>query len=110
MNQTSTGIQGAVEYSTDLYKEETIERMISHYINLLGSIISSANEQIGRLNILSAVEEQKLLVDFNDRIGIKFLTLAFEIEDLFNKKVDVVSRNGIKPKYFKYVEEDLIYV
>ncbi len=51
-----------------------------------------------------------VLVDFNGRIGMKFFSLAFEIEDLFNTKVDVVSRGGIKPKYFKYVEEDLIYV
>lgn len=59
-----------------------------------------------------ATEESDIdvLVDFNDRIGIKFLSLVFEIEELFHKKVDVVSRGGIKPNYFKYVEEDLIYV
>ncbi|MBK7883143.1 MAG: nucleotidyltransferase family protein [Chitinophagaceae bacterium] len=52
-----------------------------------------------------------VLVDFNDAIGgMKYISLAHEIEDLFSIKVDVVSKGGIKPKYFKYVSEDLIYV
>jgi predicted nucleotidyltransferase len=59
-----------------------------------------------------ATEESDIdvLVDFNDRIGIEFISLAFDIEDLFNTKVDVVSRGGIKPAYFDYVSQDLIYV
>lgn len=52
-----------------------------------------------------------MLVDFDDRIaGMKYITLAHEIASLFKIKVDVVSMGGIKPKYFKYVSEDLIYV
>jgi uncharacterized protein len=52
-----------------------------------------------------------VLVDFNDRIaGMKYITMAHEIAALFKTKVDVVSKGGIKPKYFKFVSEDLIYV
>ena len=51
-----------------------------------------------------------LLVEFNDRIGIRFIDLAEEIEQLIGKRVDLVSRGGIKPKYFKSIESDLIYV
>lgn len=52
-----------------------------------------------------------VLVDFNDRIGgMKYITLAHEIAALFKARVDVVSKGGIKPKYFKFVSEDLIYV
>lgn len=52
-----------------------------------------------------------VLVDFNSAIGgMKYISLAHEIADLFSIKVDVVSKDGIKPKYFKYVSEDLIYV
>ena len=64
--QTATGIAGRVEYSTDLYKSETIQRMISHFITLLGSIVSSPARQVGRLEMLSAVEKEQLLIDFND--------------------------------------------
>ena len=65
IRETNTGILGTIEYSTDLYRAETIERMISLYINLLESIASSPDGQVARLTMLSDVEEQTLLVDFN---------------------------------------------
>jgi uncharacterized protein len=52
-----------------------------------------------------------VLVDFNGRIGgMNYIGLAHEIAALFKTKVDVVSKGGIKSKYFKFVSEDLIYV
>lgn len=51
-----------------------------------------------------------ILVDFNGRIGIEFISLAHELEDLFKTKVDLVSRKGIKPRYLPFVEENLIHV
>lgn len=51
-----------------------------------------------------------ILVDFNDRIGIRFISLAHELEDTFETKIDLVSRGGIKPKYLLYVEKSLIHV
>ena len=58
-------------------------------------------------NQLSDVD---ILVEFNGRIGIQFIDLAEEIEKLLGIHVDLVSRNGIKDKYFKSISEDLIYV
>ena len=41
-----------------------------------------------------------ILVDFSGRIdGFDFIRLAHELEDLFNYKIDLVSRNAIKPTY-----------
>ena len=51
-----------------------------------------------------------ILVDFNGSIGIGFISLANDLEDIFKKKVDLVSRKGIKPKYLPYVEKNLIHV
>jgi predicted nucleotidyltransferase len=51
-----------------------------------------------------------LLVDFSKPIGICFIDLADEIESLLNVSVDLVSRNGIKEKYYKVIQEDLIHV
>jgi hypothetical protein len=51
-----------------------------------------------------------ILVNFNDSIGIKFISLANELEDIFNTKIDLVSRKVIKPKYLPYVEKSLIHV
>jgi predicted nucleotidyltransferase len=51
-----------------------------------------------------------ILVDFSGHIGIRFIKLAHELEDLFNQKVDLVSRRAIKPRYLPFVEKSLIHV
>jgi predicted nucleotidyltransferase len=51
-----------------------------------------------------------ILVDFNAPIGIKYIALANELEDIFEKKIDLVSRKGIKPKYLSVIEKNLIHV
>lgn len=51
-----------------------------------------------------------IVVEFNDKIGIRFIDLADEIEKLIGFKVDLVSRKGIKEKYFERIKEDLTYV
>ena len=51
-----------------------------------------------------------ILVEFNGKIGIRFIDLADEIEEYLKTKVDLVSKNGMKEKYFRSVENDLVYV
>lgn len=51
-----------------------------------------------------------ILVDFNGRIGIGFIALSHELEDIFKVKIDLVSRKGIKAKYLPFVEKSLIHV
>jgi uncharacterized protein len=51
-----------------------------------------------------------ILVDINAEVGLAFIDLAEEIESLTGMKVDLVSKLGIKPKYFEAIEQDLIYV
>lgn len=51
-----------------------------------------------------------VMVAFSQPIGLAFVDLADELEQLLQTRVDLVSRNGIKPKYFTVIEPDLIYV
>lgn len=51
-----------------------------------------------------------IIVEFNGKIGIRFIDLADELEDLIGFRVDLVSKNGIKDKYYKSISSDLIYV
>ncbi|MDB4918869.1 MAG: polymerase beta domain protein region [Mucilaginibacter sp.] len=51
-----------------------------------------------------------IIVDFNGKIGIEFVTLADELERKLNHKVDLVSRGGIKQKYFNVIEPEIVYV
>lgn len=51
-----------------------------------------------------------ILVDFQKPIGIEFIDLAAELEKLLRSRVDLVSKNGVKPQYLKQIEQDLNYV
>jgi len=51
-----------------------------------------------------------ILIEYEQPIGIEFIDLAQELEELLKRPVDLVSRNGIKPKYFEEIQKDLIYV
>jgi len=51
-----------------------------------------------------------VIVEFNDKIGIRFIDLAEELESIIGFKVDLVSRKGIKDKYFQKIQSDLNYV
>jgi predicted nucleotidyltransferase len=57
-----------------------------------------------------AASDLDLMVEFNGKIGIRFIDLAEELESMVGFKVDLVSRNGIKEKYFRVIQPDLIYV
>lgn len=51
-----------------------------------------------------------LLVAFDRPIGIAFIDLADYVEHRLQHKVDLVSKAGIKPKYLKQIEKEVVYV
>lgn len=51
-----------------------------------------------------------ILVEFSDRIGIRFIDLADDLEKIVGFKVDLVSKKGVKEKYLKSIDSELIYV
>ena len=76
----------------------------SHKVNYLyafGSILT---------NKFSEKSDVDLIVDFDRPIGLAFVSLADELEKILNKKVDLATEGGIKPRYMPYVQKDLIYV
>ncbi len=51
-----------------------------------------------------------IMVDFSNPIGIEYFDLVYALNDAFkNSKVQVVSKKGIKPKYFDRLKQDLLY-
>ena len=54
------------EYSTKLFKEETINQFSKHYINIINSVIENIDVKIGDIDILSDEEKNKILNEFND--------------------------------------------
>lgn len=82
-------------------KPELVSRYHVRSLGLFGSVVRDDFTESSDIDIL---------VDFSQPIGIEFIDLADFIEDRLNKKVDLVSRNGIKEKYFQAIERELVYV
>jgi len=66
MVETEQGLQGKWEYRTDLWDDSTIERMASHFDNLLSDIVAHPHKTVNELPFLSQTERSQLLVDWNN--------------------------------------------
>jgi uncharacterized protein len=75
-----------------------------YHVNTLGLFGSVVR------NDFTAESDIDIVVDFSKPIGIEFIDLANELETLLNRKVDLVSKDGIKPKYFREIQPEIIYV
>ena len=56
---------GFFEYSTDLFEQSSIERMIGHFQTLLEGIIADPDQPISSLPLLTGAERHQLLVEWN---------------------------------------------
>ncbi|WP_414585420.1 amino acid adenylation domain-containing protein [Scytonema sp. PCC 10023] len=63
---SSEGISGFVIYSTDLFDDSTITRMLGHFQTLLESIVAHPEQRIADLPFLSEAERHQLLVEWNN--------------------------------------------
>jgi predicted nucleotidyltransferase len=82
-------------------KPDLLRRYPIASIGLFGSIVRDD---------FTANSDIDIIVDFNDKIGIEFVTLADELEQKLDHKVDLVSRRGIKQKYLNIIDPQIVYV
>jgi amino acid adenylation domain-containing protein len=66
MTETSEGFTVSIEYITDLFSRERMERMAQHLETLLGAIIANPDARISQLPLLSTEETRQLLDEWND--------------------------------------------
>jgi len=66
LGANTEGISGFVVYSTDLFEQTTIQRMLGHFQTLLVNIVANPQTKIADLEILTAAERQQLLVEWNN--------------------------------------------
>ena len=71
-------------------------------IGLFGSIV--------RDDFVSDTSDVDIAVSFSQPVGVEFIDLSYLLEKELNRKVDVVSIKGVKEKYLKEIERDIVYV
>ncbi len=85
LEETATGLNGYLEYNTDLFAASTIERMSQHFNTLLLAIVAQPTTPIKRLDMLSSQEQQQLLYGWNQRHS--FNPPATSLHGLFEAQV-----------------------
>ncbi|NDA62472.1 MAG: nucleotidyltransferase [Chitinophagia bacterium] len=83
------------------HKSELVDKYGLSQLAIFGSYARSQQRQNSDVDIL---------VEFNRPIGLEFIDLAEELEQILQIKVDLVSKKGIKKKYFNSIETELAYV
>jgi uncharacterized protein len=85
----------------ELHKPELYRKYPIKSMAIFGSFARNEQQKESDLDVM---------VEFNGNIGIRFVDLAEEIESITGLKVDLVSRNGIKDRYFQAIKSELVYV
>lgn len=49
-------------------------------------------------------------LDWTQRIGLRYVTMQLELESLLNRKVDLISEDGISPLVRPFIETDKILI
>lgn len=60
------GLHGYFEYNTDLFSDDTIARLLTHFQQLLAQVGQQPTEPIQTISMLTPTERQKILVEWND--------------------------------------------
>ena len=63
--QTADGIAGTLEYSTDLFEAETIDRMVGHFHVLLEAVVDAPERRLSELPLLPHNEQRRMLTEWN---------------------------------------------
>ncbi|MGR6765258.1 non-ribosomal peptide synthetase [Paenibacillus sp. T2-29] len=73
------------QYRNELYNEDSIKNMISHYRLILQALLEDTTQSISDINLLSSEEEKKILTLFNNTVEAP---QALTIIELFEKSVE----------------------
>jgi len=66
LEERGSSLVGDIEYCSDLFDCQTIERWIGHLKVLLAAMVSDESRKLGSLPLLSESERDHILEDFND--------------------------------------------
>src|SRR6185437_4229957 len=60
LTESGEGLEGYVEYDTDLFEAGTVERLVRHYQRLLESAVAEPDRPVGRLALVTEQEQREL--------------------------------------------------
>ena len=82
-------------------KPELSTRFYVDTIGLFGSVLRDDFSENSDIDII---------VEFKKPVGVEFIDLADFLESKFHRRIDLVSKKGVKPNYFAEIEKEIVYV
>lgn len=82
-------------------KEQLLKAYPIKTLGLFGSVVR---------NDFTPESDIDVIVEFTQPVGIEFIELADDLEKIFQCKVDLVSRKGLRQKAFDFIKEEIHYV
>ncbi len=64
--ETPRGLTAVLRYSTDLFDQKTIARLLTHYQALLGNAVAASDRPLSTLGMMDDVERRQLLCEWNE--------------------------------------------
>jgi non-ribosomal peptide synthetase component F len=65
LNEAANGLDGVLEYSTDLFDESTVRQMIESFKTILHEVALNYDAKLQSLPVLTDAERRKLLIEWN---------------------------------------------
>ncbi len=93
LNDTPDGVDGAIEYSTDLFDADTITRLVGMYLRLLTSVSAEPERPLGEHRLICAAERVRILAGLNpyERPAHPYRTMAEPVEEQAERTPDAVA-------------------
>ena len=88
-----------IKTKLEIHKKELFEKYPIKDLAIFGSYARNEQKEASDLD---------LMVEFHSRVGSEFIELADELEEILGIKVDLVSKKGIKERYFERIKGDLV--
>ena len=66
MSEVGDKLAGSFNYCTDLFNQETIERISRNFERLLSAIVENSSAKVKDLRLLTDERRKQILVDWND--------------------------------------------
>ncbi len=103
LKETSDGLEGFIEYSTDLFVEATIARMVTHFQQLIASAVERPQARLSELRLLSESEREQILLGWNDTAmdypADKTFHQLFQAQALLTPDAVAVGGQGVELDY-----------
>ncbi len=129
INENNKAINGRFEFNSSLFKKSTINRYVTHYINILTIICDNDSLTIDKINMLTEKEKKNIISKFNsthikyppiatihkcfednvknnhDTVAIKYNGQSVTYNEL-NKQANMLAHT-IKNRFLSYTGEEL---